>query len=45
MPGRKRTPRELVAEGRVLVLPASPTSKAIGWVVDSVGADKILYAS
>jgi predicted TIM-barrel fold metal-dependent hydrolase len=43
MPARRR-PSEVVAEGRVLVS-CEPDEKALAWVVDSVGADKILYAS
>jgi hypothetical protein len=39
-----RRPSEFVDEGRVLVS-CEPDERAIAWVVESLGADKILYAS
>jgi predicted TIM-barrel fold metal-dependent hydrolase len=39
-----RPPSEYVEQGRVLVS-CEPDERAIRWVVDSVGADKIIYAS
>ncbi len=40
----KRAPSETFAEGRCLVS-CEPEEKSLAWVTDSLGADKILYAS